>query len=406
MALIKKTSLLRDSLLVIITIVVGTSWIYDLQIEERVIAVRYLILASAGFISFVTPYLLFPDSNSKLIQLGNISDSELLNYLSGKTSKIYKFFYLFIFVMMFADVSSPAGSLVIKLVYSLYAMLMVAGLHYTALFLYLKVGPQSQFWQESQKGQELRRKVAEYAKYPIDPGAIPSLLNTVLLAALGMSLLVIATLLGNSFGHFAELTIGFLLIAFGRYKFFRGSKHPEKRYYHTNSFFSEFFGESAGEDSITARRKVEQLWWVPSKLRANVWQFLQQTDRKLPAGRVVAAGHILVWLVAYQRPDDQFMIGVWALFAVTHHLFILQAVQTSFSPMWLLRWMSSPMVWLFSWFWMQMRWLLPLTVSMNAQLFIFGVPGWRYQGIVLSIYLITALAVSAAGVFRLKKSMT
>jgi len=405
LALIKKTSLLRETLWFLLTIAIGGSWVYDLPMEERVITARYLILAAAGFIAFITPYLLFPDSNSKLIQLGNISGSRLLRYLSFKTNRFYKYPYLFILVLMFADFSSPFDQLFTKLIYSVYILSMVAGLHFIALYAYLKVGPQSQFWQESEKGQELRRKIAEYAKYPIDPGAIPSLINTVVIAVLGMVLLVIATVLGNAFGPLPEFLTGLLLLTGGLILFFRFSTVPEKRYYQTNSFFSEFFGDTDGEDSITARRKVNQLWWVPSIIRTNVWQFLQQTDRKLPAGRVVTAGHILVWLVAYQKPDSQFMLGVWTVFAISHHLFILQTMQTSFSPTWLLRWMGSLKSWFFTWFWMQIRWILPLFVSMTTQLFIFGVPGWEEQLFVLLIYLSSAAVVSATGTVRLKKSI-
>lgn len=406
MALIKKTSLLRELLWTLLTIVIAGSWVYDLPVEERVITLRYFILAAAGFIAFVTPYLLFPDSNSKLIQLGNISGSKLLNYLSAKTIRFYKYFFLFIFILMFIDVGTPAEEIESKLIYSFYAIFMIAGLHFSALYAYLRVGPQSQFWQESEKGRELRRKVAEYAKYPIDPGAIPSLINTVVLAGLGMVLLVMSTAFGNTFGPLSESITGFVLFILGLTLFYRFSTIPEKRFYQTNSFFSEFFGDSAGEDTITARRKVEQLWWVPAVLRANVWQLLQQTDRKMPAGRVVAAGHILVWLVAYQKPDPQFMLGVWALFAVSHHLFILQTMQNTFSPNWLLRWMGSVKSWFFTWFWMQIRWVLPLIVSMSTQLFIFGVPGWSDQILVLLIYLGSAVVVSSTGVARLKQSIS
>jgi hypothetical protein len=187
--------------------------------------------------------------------------------------------------------------------------------------------------------------------------------------------------------------------------YFAGNRLPERKYYHTNSFFSEFFGSTEGEDTITARRKVEQLWWVPSPIRANVWQYLQQIDRKIPAGRAVASGHVLVWLVAYQKPDINFMIGVWTLFAVTHHLFILLTMQRNFSPHWMLRWLSPIKSWVFSWFWMQVRWLLPLVISMNAQLFIFGVPRGSDQLFIIAVYLTSALAVAFVGGFRLKKSI-
>jgi hypothetical protein len=378
---------------------------HDAAIEERIITLRYLMLGAAGFISFVTPYLLFPDSKSKLVQLGNISGRKLISYLFNRTFSYYLYVYLFILATLFADSGTTSSDLIVKASYSVYALLYISGLHSLALYMYLKVGPQSQFWQESEKGRDLRFKLANYFKYPMDPGAIPSLVNTVILALFGMLIIIIGTIAGNSFGFAAEVALALIVFLIGGAIYFAGNRLPERKYYHTNSFFSEFFGSTEGEDTITARRKVEQLWWVPSPIRANVWQYLQQIDRKIPAGRAVASGHVLVWLVAYQKPDINFMIGVWTLFAVTHHLFILLTMQRNFSPHWMLRWLSPIKSWVFSWFWMQVRWLLPLVISMNAQLFIFGVPRGSDQLFIIAVYLTSALAVAFVGGFRLKKSI-
>ena len=405
MALKNNQSLIFKVLVSVVAVAMGVSWMHDAAIEERVITLRYLMLGAAGFISFVTPYLLFPDSKSKLVQLGNISGRKLISYLFNRTFSYYLYFYLFIVAILFADSLSPGSDLIVKTSYSVFALLFITGLHCLALYLYLKVGPQSQFWQESEKGRELRFKLANYFKYPMDPGAIPSLVNTVGLALFGMLFIIIGTVVGNSFGFAAEVASSLVVFLLGGVVYIAGNRIPERKYYHTNSFFSEFFGATEGEDTITSRREVGQLWWVPSPIRANVWQYLQQIDRKIPAGRAVAAGHVLVWLVAYQKPDINFMVGVWTLFAVTHHLFILLVMQRNFSPHWMLRWLSPLKSWVFSWFWMQVRWLLPLVISMNAQLFVFGVPRGSDQLFIISVYLTSALAVAFVGGFRLKKSI-
>lgn len=405
MALKNNQSLIFRVLISVVAIATGVSWMHDAAIEERIITLRYLMLGAAGFISFVTPYLLFPDSKSKLVQLGNISGRKLISYLFNRTFSYYLYVYLFILATLFADSGTTSSDLIVKASYSVYALLYISGLHSLALYMYLKVGPQSQFWQESEKGRDLRFKLANYFKYPMDPGAIPSLVNTVILALFGMLIIIIGTIAGNSFGFAAEVALALIVFLIGGAIYFAGNRLPERKYYHTNSFFSEFFGSTEGEDTITARRKVEQLWWVPSPIRANVWQYLQQIDRKIPAGRAVASGHVLVWLVAYQKPDINFMIGVWTLFAVTHHLFILLTMQRNFSPHWMLRWLSPIKSWVFSWFWMQVRWLLPLVISMNAQLFIFGVPRGSDQLFIIAVYLTSALAVAFVGGFRLKKSI-
>jgi hypothetical protein len=80
-------------------------------------------------------------------------------------------------------------------------------------------------------------------------------------------------------------------------------------------------------------------------------------------------------------------------------------LQHEMAPSWLLRWQGSTVSWFFIRMWMQMRWLLPLAVSMNLQLFLFGLPGWHEQSLIILIYLLSAAFVSMLGVLQLKKSI-
>ncbi len=400
----KKRIILNLFLYTVVAVMAGV-WVYDMPFESRLVNLRYLLLGVSGFIAFVTPYILFPDKRAKLLQLGNVRGRDLLFYQFGKTAPLYFSLLLFVGVLMLFDSSQPRENLLQKLLYTFYGVLFISGLNLMALYRYSKSGAQSQFWQESERGRELRGRIAEYFKYPLDPGAIPSLLNTLLITFTGMAWVVTASLLEQGFGIYAELAAGLLLFAGGVRYYFFSSRDTERNYYQTNSFFGEFFGVDLDADSITARREVEQLWWVPSPWRAGVWQFLQQIDRKVPAGRAVAAGHLFVWLIAYQNPDELFMTGIWALFAVAHHLFILMTLQQEMAPSWLLRWQGSVIYWFFIRIWMQVRWLLPLVVSMNLQLFLFGIPGWQEQFFVVIIYLASASFVSMLGTLQLKKSI-
>ncbi len=387
---------------VIFVVALGLFWTGNNSIADRIITLRYFLFALTGLAAFSTPYLLFPDKYGTVIQLGNLSAKDLNRYLLKKMAFYTWPVFLMFGVILFGDLNSPAEHLMQKTIYAAVSIFLFAGLILFSLARYVKSGPDSQFWKESEKGRRLRQNMADFFKYPIDPGSVPSLLNTILIVLAGFLAIVAGALFEQFISFYAELLwMGFVfLMAFATMKKYAGTLVRD--YYSSNAFFREFFGTNLKGDEAAVRREVDQLWWVPGMLKAHVWQFLVQLDRKVPSGRVVAAGHVLVWFIAYQRPDPEFLTVIWLLFALLHHLFTLLTIQPEMSPQWLLRWLGSTKIWLFSRFWMQLRWIILLLLSMNAQLFVFGTPGFESQAVVIGIFILTSLLVSAIGVSKLR----
>lgn len=382
---------------------IGLFWTGNSAFDERIVTVRYLLFALSGFLAFVTPYILFPDSKISVIQLGNVRRKTLLHYTIQKLGKVCYPLIFFLGVLLMGDLHTPLENIASKFTYVLMAAGIFGGLMLLSLSRYLQSGESSQFWKESEKGRELRRKAADYFKFPLDPGSVPSLINTVLITFTGMTAVVISAVLSDSLGPFSEMGVGIIIFFAGAWSLYRTSQYLGGHFYQSNAFYREFFGaDLKGEDEAVVR-EVEQLWWVPRKLKAHVWQFLVQLDRVVPSGRVVGAGHALVWFIAYQKPDPQFIFFVWLLFGLAHQFFAGLALKQELAPYWLLRWVASPATWFFSRFWMQLRWLLPLVLSMNVQLFVFGTPEYHHQMIVITAYLVFSMIVSAAGTIRLIK---
>ena len=329
----------------------------------------------------------------------------MAQYIMSKTIRVQWPIPVLLTVITFGDIYSPVSNLGTKTFYLIFSLSLYIGLVLAATSRYVRSGTDSQFWQETERGREMRKKFADYFKYPLDPGTIPSMINTLIISATGMIAVVLGAWLGSNAGAASEAIVGIAVFVTGTIMFVRLGKNPEKNYYPTNAFFEEFFGTGNGEDSVVERRKVEQLWWVPDTVRVHTWQFLQQIDRRIPAGRVVAVGHALVWFIAYQRPGEGFMTALWLLFAVAHQLLILLTLQPSMSPGWLLRWIGPLRIWFMSRFWMQMRWLVPLLISMNIQLFILGFPTPLNQAWIIAIFLLSAALGSAVGVLQLKKDI-
>lgn len=381
----------------------GLFWVGESSFDERIITTRYLLLILAAMTAFSTPYLLFPDRNSTLLQLGNVSSERLMKYLVKRIMKLIWPVYLLIAVMMVGDIHTFSQFLVLKAVNLFTAYLILTGLILISITRYVKSGPDSQFWKESERGRDIRMKMADYFKYPIDPGSIPSLINTIWVTTLGFAIIVITAMVEQSIGGIGVFILSAVFFAVSVVYTQKNSGSILKNFYASNAFFLEFFGSNLKGEDLTSKHEVGHLWWVPPQLKVHVWQFLVQIDRKIPAGRVVFTGHLLIWFIAYQRPDPGFIAVVWVIFALLHHLFTVLTFEVEMSPGWLHRWLASRWVWLGSRFWMQLRWIVPLVLSMNAQYFVFGLPGFGVQLQVVSMFTFFAMIISAYGMSEINK---
>ncbi|MCC5940211.1 MAG: hypothetical protein JJU37_01610 [Balneolaceae bacterium] len=396
-------SVIKILLTAIFVVAIGLIWTGHSLPDERILTLRYLLFALSGLVAFSAPYLLFPDGNAPLIQLGNLNNRSLKRYLFGKISPMIWPVFLLFFVILFGDLSAPASHLFLKLIYFITASTLFAAIIIFAIARNVKSGPDSQFWKESEKGKKMRQDAANYFKYPLDPGSIPSLINTILIVLFGAVPILIGTVLAGIYPAISEAILMTFLLLVAIRSFRAQKEHVVSNYYSTNAFFREFFGSNMKGEEESEKRVVEQLWWTPAPIRMHVWQFLVQLDRKIPAGRVAFAGHILILFLAYQRPDAGFLLVTWILFALLHHLFMVMTFQKEMAPGWLHRWISSPATWFAVRFWMQLRWVLPLLIGMNLQYFIFGTPDFSLQAIVMTVYLLSSALFAAMGSAALSK---
>ncbi len=392
------------SLIITILIVsLGLVWTGRSSLTDRIITLRYFLFVLTGLAAFLTPYLLFPDRNASVIQLGNYSGTAIRQYLFGKIVRMAWPVFLLIGVMLFGDLQTPSDFLLEKCVYFVSSFSLFSGILFISVRRYVMSGPSSQFWKESEKGKKMRVTLSNLFKYPVDPGTFPSLVNTVVVFLLGSVSLVIGSYLGQVFSLYAEAGFFLIILLMGSVFHFWQADNLVKNFYSSNAFFREFFRVTLVGEEVTSKREVEQLWWVPARLKMHVWQFLLQLDRKIPAGRAVAVGHLVVWFTAYQRPEPQFLVIIWILFALFHQFFTIMTIQKEMAPPWLLRWIDRNSVWFASRFWMQLRWIVPLVLSMNLQYFLFGVPDYYDQAIILFLFLISALFTSLMGTIKLRR---
>ncbi|WP_340103822.1 hypothetical protein [Rhodohalobacter sp. 8-1] len=369
-------------------------WTGTSSLTDRVISLRMLLFFSSALIAFITPYLLFPDPYAVLFQLGNTGSGGISRHLLKRTDAVWSGAIVTIGVVCFGDLNSPFTNLGIKALYFGTGTLFFSGLMGISISRYARSGDKSRFWKESDRGRELRSKMGEYFKYPIDPGSIPSFINTVLVGGLGMIGVSIGAAFYGGYGPAFEMIPALGLMLFGGFSLSRLHSQSVRNFYATNAFFNEFFGETIAGKEAESKIQVKQLWWVPSAIKSHVWALLLQLDRKFPAGRVLLVGHLLIWLLAYQRPAEQTLISAWLLFALFHHAIIIISLSEEYAPAWFRQWIGSMTQWILVRMWIQLRWVLILAVSMWVNSLIFGHVSYAVQGGIITFYLLSAAFIS------------
>lgn len=373
----------------------GILWTGAASLEGRVVALRMFLFFGSALIAFITPYILFPDPYSALMQLGNAGARTILKHLFRRAAILWIGALIFIAAICFGDLNEPLAGLPTKLNYFITGFLFFTGLLVFSICRYTRSGNNSQFWKESERGRELRATMGEYFKYPVDPGAIPSFINTIVVGGLGMIAVSAGAVLYVNFGMFYEIIPALLFIITALYSVRKLISDLVSNYYASGAFFNEFFGETITGKESASKIEVQQLWWVPAPIKSHVWAVLLQLDRKFPAGRAILAGHIIIWLLSYQRPGDELMFSAWLLFALFHHAIIVVSLSDHYLPSWFQRWIGTDVQWIFVRMWIQFRWILLLVVSILFNLWIFGHMSYLALGAILLFY------IGSAGLFSL-----
>jgi len=353
-----------------------------------------LLFFGSALIAFITPYLLFPDSYAVILQLGNRRAGGIFRHMLKRTETVWSGAIVVIGAVCFGDINSPLTDLGIKALYFATGTLFFSGLMGISISRYAQSGEKSRFWKESERGRNLRANMGEYLKYPIDPGSIPSFVNTVIVGGLGMIGVSAGAALYGVYGPVFESAPALIFVVLAVILMIRLQSDAVRNFYSTNAFFNEFFGETIAGKEAESRIQVDQLWWVPGSIKSHVWAILLQLDRKFPAGRVLFVGHLLIWLLSYQRPAEQTMISAWLLFALFHHAIIFISLSDEYAPTWFRRWIGSGMQWTLIRIWIQLRWVLILGVSIWINSLIFGHVSYAVQGGILLFYIASAAVIS------------
>lgn len=368
-------------------------WNGEGQVEENRIRVRYLLFAWSGLVAFILPYISFPDPSRRICQLGNLPPRALMKrYLYRHRLLVV---IALVVLLLTALPASGSGTLPERLLLFVSGGLFLGGIYLYSAARYLNTGSESQQWQESERGRSVSMKLAALAKYPVDPGSIPSLISSAWIAIVGMMGVVAGALLSSLFGGlWGELVWGGFFFLFGLQRCYRLVPEADRLFYQTNAFFGEFFGELKQGKAGPEPLKADQIWWIPTRWRVHGWAIMAQMNRVLPAGRFIAGGHLFLWILAYRDLEGGVLILFWMFFAILHQGLLLLTTDSSLVPVWWLRLLDSPAHWMATRFWVQVRWLLPLLAGLVVMKWLFARFGWMEIAQVGLVYLASAALAS------------
>ena len=153
----------------VLTLCLALIWTGQSSFADRVITVRYLLFSLIALIAFLTPYVLFPDTNVAVLQLGNMPPFSFRKYVLDKVLILSIPIYLLIAFIYFGDLQSPLSSLYSKLIFAVKSISLYCSILIFSVYRYLKSGESSQFWKEAHKNEKQDAFAFRYMHHVILP---------------------------------------------------------------------------------------------------------------------------------------------------------------------------------------------------------------------------------------------
>jgi hypothetical protein len=333
---------------------------------QRFIHLRYFNFFLSGFFAFATPHLLFPDKNLPLFRLMNPRRIGLFYHQYRQL----RFWIILIlagqFILVFFDTANPLHLHTEKLKMVATGFLFTLSISLLSLLLYVRLGRQSQEWQEGKRGKRLMKSLNEQGKGTGSPaGTLPTIIVTVIITAGGMLSVVFATWLTAVTGLYLEWTAAIFLLLPATVLLVVSIPVYDRLFYQTNAFYYEIFkdpGNRGREEWEPVPYKA--LYWIPRPWRAAAWLSLLQFDRKLPLGRVMVICHLVLWVLIYSEASDT-LISLWlGGFIILQNAASYLLITAPFAPLSFQTSHFSVLQWIGARIFVNLRWFFPLLLNL------------------------------------------
>jgi hypothetical protein len=378
--------------------------------HDRIILLRFWGMFAGGIFAVAVPHLLLPDSNLHILQLMNARPEVLLWHQLTIWMPVVAVFAVPTLLLAFYAPEEPGQGLAVKAPHALAQLFLILGIGLYSFERYATIGQTSQEWQEGTRGQAWKA-ASEHGpvglSFGMPPGLIPAVTASGRIFGVAVLFVIAGALMRPLTGDAFVWLPGLVLLAWSGYRIGRRKSLFDRHFYCTNAFYREIF-RSAGRGSVSDSRPLpyESLYWVPARWQPHVWASLRQLDRRLPLGRFIAAGHVLLWFLVYQDATPTVLTAYLLIFSAGKNGVVgLLATRPFAPPSFQLRQQSAP-DWMISRFFVNLRWTFPWGVSLLLVAFFDtsftyrAALGWTGLDILLALVTAAAVTWRVEGRFR------
>lgn len=372
---------------------------HDLAVGDRIVLFRYLGMAFAASMAFLTPHLLFPDADKTLILQINPSARRLFVHHLVKLRAIWLYALAAAAVIAFGDSTGPSQAFHEKIRLFGTGILGLTAIMLYAQYRYVTIGKASQRWNEGTSGQRLFASLNAVGKStPADAGMFPTFLSTIMVTFVGMMSVVASA----AMPHEAGAVLPFLLLlGYAGYRLTGHIRHYDRLFYQSDAFYDELFtNPSASTGESRAPAPYESVYWVPERWRAATWTQIVQLDRKRPMGRIIALLTFTYWVLIWLGTPESWHAG-WLMFWILAKNMLSWPVSSAVvSPPVFHWWMMPPGEWLVARFFLQIRWTLALLLTVSAAALFSGSTNWN----AVWMWTLADVAISAVAAWLLTRN--
>jgi len=344
-------------------------------LETRIVLLRYWMLLAAAVFAVIPPHVLLPDPHVAQLQRLNRSPRGLLRHQLQRWLPIVGAAMVPGVLLALVDPAAPLADLGPKLTHLAAGVLVVGGTGIYAFERYATLGPRSQAWQEGRAGgtyRTMKQHASASGLLAVPDGLVPAVLATPRIFGLGIAMIIAAAYL-SALNPLAVLLPGVLLCARAAQRLARHVPRYDRAFYATSAFYSEIF-RSAGSARVADREPIpyDAVYWVPHAFRPAVWASLRQMDRRLPLGRFIIVGHVLLWVLFFQEAALDAIATYLVLFFLAKNGAVYVLTRAGMAPPAFHLSLQSPTRWIATRFFVNLRWTLSVLLSLLLVAFFDG----------------------------------
>lgn len=349
---------------------------YDLDPADRMVLFRYLAMAFAGGMAFITPHLLFPDADKTLILQLNLSPRHLFLHHLAKLRPLWLFAVAALLIITFGDLNQPIAHFSEKTRLFTTGLIALTAIMMYALYRFVTIGALSQNWNEGKAGKWMFVSMEKIGKStPLDAGMFPTFISTILVTFTGMMSVVISAAVPHP--HLGILPF-VLFAAYSGYRLTKEIPRYDRLYYQSDAFYDELFTNPVtGLKESREPASYDAIYWVPQRWRAAVWTQIIQIDRKRPMGRIIALLTFTYWLLIWLGVPETWHSAWMVFWILSKNMLAWPTTDPRISPPVFHWWMMPPRDWMIARFFLQVRWTLTLFLTVGAAALLSGPVGWN-----------------------------